>query len=77
MMRSTGWLLFLTTVFIAWEDSTENPAVFCYRMSWGIYLNLRSRALSPIPISARHRTACWNTFATSFTPSTTQKGSNS
>ena len=76
MTRSTGWLLLLITVFVTWEDSAENPAVFCYRMSWGIYLNLRSRALSPIPISARHRAACWNTFATSFTPSTILKGSN-
>ena len=76
MTRSSGWLLFLTTVFVTWEDSAENPAVFCYRMSWGIYLNLRSRALSPIPVSARHRAACWNTFATSFTPSMTPKGSS-
>jgi hypothetical protein len=76
MTRSSSWLLFLTTVFVTWEDSAENPAVFCYRMSWGIYLNLRSRALSPIPVSARHRAACWNTLATFFTPSTTPKGSS-
>ena len=49
MTRSTSWLLFLTTVFATWEDSAENPAVFCYRMCWGIYLNLRSRALSQFP----------------------------
>lgn len=76
MTRSTGWLLFLTTVFITWQDSAENPAVFCYRMSWGVYLHLRSRALTPIPISARNETACWNPFATSCTPSTTLKGLN-
>jgi len=77
MTRSASWLLFVTTVFVTWEDSAENPAVFCYRMSWGIYVNLRSGALSPIFISARHRAACWNTFATSFTPCTTPKGSSS
>jgi hypothetical protein len=54
MTRATSWLLFLTTVFVIWEDSAENPAVFCYRMGWGIYVNLRCHTLPPIPIFARH-----------------------
>jgi len=74
MIRPSCWLLFLTTVFVTWEDSAENPLVFCYRMTWGIYLGLRSRALAPIPISTRNEDACWNLSGTCSTLSTTLKG---
>jgi hypothetical protein len=74
MIRGGWWLLLLTTVFVAWEDSAENPVVFCYRISWGLYLNLRFRALAVTPISTRNEDACWNRSGTCSTLSTTSKG---
>jgi hypothetical protein len=77
MIRPNWWILLISTIAVLWQESAENPALFCYRIGWGTLLNLRSRALAPIPISTRNEAACWNPSVTSFTHSTTRKGSGS
>ena len=71
------WFLFVSTAVALWQESGENPAIFCYLIGWGTFATLRSRTLAPIPNSVRHETACWNPSATSFTHSMTPKGSDS
>jgi len=52
-----------------WQESGENPAVFCYLIGWGTYLTLRSRATAPIPVPVRHEATCSNSSGNSSTAS--------
>ena len=40
--------IFVSSAVAFWEESGENPAVFCYLIAWGIFATLRSRALVPL-----------------------------
>lgn len=42
----------------SWQESGENPVVFCYLMIWGYFVSVRS----PKFATARERfePACWN-----------------
>ncbi len=40
--------LLLAPPLMAWYESGENPALFCYLIGWGTFMSLRSRALAPI-----------------------------
>jgi hypothetical protein len=71
------WVPLVVAAVALWQESGENPAVFCYLIGWGTLATFRSRTLAPIPISVRHESACWNPPVTSFTHSTTPKGSDS
>jgi hypothetical protein len=43
-MMHIPWLLPIIAPSVArWQESGENPVIFCYLMSWGTYINLRSR----------------------------------
>jgi len=77
-MTFAGWWVPIVSSAVAyWQESGENPAVFCYLISWGTFATFRSRTLAPIPSSVRHESACWTPSATSFTHSTTPKGLDS
>jgi hypothetical protein len=71
MMRFTWWLPAVTTAVVVWQECAENPFVFCYRIGWGTYANLRSRSVVPIHYSARHEPVCLNPSFTFSTRSTT------
>lgn len=54
---------------VLWQESGENPALFCYLIGWGTYLNLRCRAMAPIPETERHEATCSNpseSFSTTY-----------
>ncbi len=60
-MMSMDWLVKLFAPAVArWQESGENPALFCYLIGWGTFMSLRSRAFAPIPVSVRHKTPCSN-----------------
>lgn len=70
------WCLHLVTQTVAlWQESGENPAVFCYLIGWGMFVGLRSRQLAPIFHTARPEAACWTPSVNSCTRSTVPKGS--
>ena len=77
MMRSAWWLLPAVAVVVLWQECGENLAIFCYRISWELLSNLRSRALVLVPVTVRSEAACWKLSFTFFAHSTTPKGSNS
>jgi len=71
-----GWWVSLVSSTVAmWQESGENPAVFCYLIGWGIFAIFRSRTLAPIPISVRHETACSKPSCTFSARSTAPTGS--
>lgn len=77
MIRPAWWLLLACAIVGLWQECGENLAIFCYRIGWEMISNLRARALFLVPVSVRSEAACWNPSFTSFTHSTTRKGSNS
>jgi hypothetical protein len=67
------WLNFIGTTVAAWQESGENPALFCYLMGSGTFSSLRSHQLILIPIPVRNESLCWNPSATCSTRFTTSK----
>jgi hypothetical protein len=64
-MRYRGWWLnFISTAVALWQESGENPALFCYLMGSGTFSGLRSHALIPIRVPVRNESLCWNPSAT-------------
>jgi hypothetical protein len=63
----------LSTAVTAWQESGENPALFCYLIAWGTFAAFRSRKLVPILNSARHQPACSTPFLISSAPSIAPK----
>ncbi len=58
-MMHLNWLMvLLASALVQWQESGENPALFCYLIGWGTYSNLRSRAMAPIPVTQRQKTHC-------------------
>ena len=68
------WLNFIGTVVAVWQESGENPFLFCYLMGWDAFSNVRAGALVPIPVSVRNNSECLTPSSTSFTRFLTQKG---
>jgi hypothetical protein len=66
--------LVLATMVGAWQESGENPAIFCYLMMWGASAVLRERAAILTPAFAR-LAACWKPSVTFFTRSIAQTNS--
>jgi hypothetical protein len=69
-MNVTRWLPGFVTMVAAWQESGENPAVFCYLMLWGAFALLHDSSRPLIPAIVRLETACSRPFATFFTRST-------
>lgn len=75
-MNSRNWLFILTTSIAAWQESGENPAIFCYLMMWGAAAVLRERMRTLIPAIARLQAACSKPSGTFFIRSTVPTGSD-
>jgi hypothetical protein len=56
---------------VMWQESRENPLLFCYLIGWGTYLCSRSRVVAPIPGAVRREVHCSNTSDTCSTRFTT------
>ena len=67
-MRPFEWLVpVIAPTVMTWQESGENPALFCYLIGWGTYMTLRSRATAPIPLAVRHEVPCSNSSSTCST----------
>lgn len=62
MIRLGAIIAAVITTLILWHECGEDLGVFCYRIGWGAFAALRSRAFVPVPVAsnipARTRTAC-------------------
>jgi hypothetical protein len=73
-MRWRGWwLAIFSSVVVLYHESAENLLLFCYRISWVAFSNLRSRAMAPIQVSLREELSCLNPSGTCSTRSTMSK----
>jgi hypothetical protein len=73
-MRYRGWWFNIVSTAVAlWQESGENPALFCYLMGSGTVSSLLSHQLIPIPVPVRNESLCWNPSATCSTRFTTSK----
>jgi len=73
-MTAPNWVLHpICHAIASWQESGENPVVFCYLMVWGYFVSLRS----PKFASAMERLepACSNHSANYCTHCTVLKGS--
>jgi len=68
------WLNFVGTAVAAWQESGENPALFCYLMGWDAFSNVRAAALVPIPVPVRNNSECLTPSSNSFTRCSTPRG---
>jgi len=75
MMDRGRWYPVLSNTAVLWQESRENPLIFCYLIGWGAFVLLRSHTVVPIPNSARLETACSNPSFTFSTRSTIPTGS--
>jgi hypothetical protein len=69
MMRLDWIMPALGPVVAKWQESGENPALFCYLIAWGTYMSLRSRAFAPILVPVRHEAPCSNSSSICSIPS--------
>ena len=73
-MRYRGWWMnFVSSAVALWQESGENPALFCYLMGSGTFSSLRSHQLIPIPVPVRNASFCLNPSAICSTRFTTSK----
>lgn len=75
MIRTASllWLTLCTAYVLLWQECGENPLVFCYRIVWGAFTTVRSRALVPVRLSPRINPACSKTYGISSRPFTMSK----
>lgn len=53
MKAPSNWLFLLSTAVGAWQESGENPAIFCYLMMWGATAVVRERVQTLTPAFVR------------------------
>lgn len=76
MIRRSWWLASANTLVLLWQECGENPAVFCYRISVGVFTTAKSRGFVSPPafqIRQRFNAVCSNPSAIFSTPSTMSK----
>jgi hypothetical protein len=74
-MNNRGWWLnFVSTAVAAWQESGENPFLFCYLMGWDAFSTVRAGALIPVAVQIRDNSECFKPSSTSFTSYSTPKG---
>jgi hypothetical protein len=74
-MNYRGWWMNLISTAVAlWQESGENPALFCYLMGWDAFSQARASALVPIPVAVRNNSECLTPSSTSFTRCSTPRG---
>ena len=44
MIRSGWWLALFGALVAVWQETGENPALFCYRIGLDAFSSVRSRA---------------------------------
>ena len=74
MNYRSWWLNFMSDAVTAWQESGENPFLFCYLMGWDAFSNVRAGALVPIPVTVRNNSECLTPSSTSFTHYSTPRG---
>ena len=74
MTYSGWWLNFVSSSVAAWQESGENPFLFCYLMGWDAIANVRAGALVPAAVQTRTNAECLTPSSTSFTRYSTPKG---
>jgi len=62
-----------TAYVLLWQECGENPLVFCYRIVWGAFTTVRSRALVPVRLSPGINPACSKTYGIYSRPFTMSK----
>ena len=73
-MRYRGWwLTIVSTAVSVWQESGENPALFCYLMGWDVFSHVRGGALAPIAVRIRDNSECLTPSSTSYTSYSTPK----
>ena len=70
MKKREQLLVMVNTTAVVWHESGENPAIFCYLISWDAITKLRSHMIDLIPDTTRPDSACWNRSFTSSVLST-------
>jgi hypothetical protein len=73
MNYRSWWLNFMGGAVTAWQESGENPFLFCYLMGSGTFSSLRSHQLTPIRVPVRNEPLCWNPSVTCSTRSSMYK----
>jgi len=67
-MITPNWILHpICHAIASWQESGENPVVFCYLMVWGYFVSLRSPKFAAA--TERLEPACWNHSSNYFTHS--------
>lgn len=66
MKEQSKWFFVLASMVGAWEESGENPAIFCYLIIWAAVAIFRERARTLRPAFVR-LAACSRPSATFFT----------
>jgi hypothetical protein len=59
--------VFCAFLMCLWEETGQNPFIFCYRIAWGAFWTVRAHALAPIAAPTRNNAECWMSFSTSST----------
>ncbi len=68
------WLNFVGTAVAAWQESGENPFLFCYLMGRDVFSNVHAGALVPVAVQTRNNSECLTPSSASFTRYLTPKG---
>ena len=73
-MNYRGWCLnFMSGAVTSWQESGENPFLFCYLMGWDAFSHVRAGTLVPIPVPVRNNSECLTPSSSSFTRYSTPK----
>lgn len=74
MMHGYWWMSLFATLVALWQETGENPALFCYRICSGSCYGLAAHAFVPAPVrkfldssTARNNSECLTSFSTFFT----------
>jgi len=58
MIYRSWWMNSCATLLCLWQEAGENLALFCYRMVWGTFSNIRAGAFAPILAPIRTNAEC-------------------
>jgi len=72
-MNASWWLHPVCTAITHWQESGENPLVFCYLIIWGFVVSMRTPRTKTAPSTERLKPACWIPSSTFSVHSTTQR----
>ena len=75
MIRLGAIVSAVIALMVLWSECGEDIGIFCYRIGWGAFATLRSRALAPVASTTftRTRAACLRPSDISSTCYTAQR----